>query len=295
MRLFIPLLAFMIFLFPVMGYFWPPAQYTIGLSYMKQFWPWCLSTTFYSPITGGPNWGHMWFAGYLFIYSMILLPILLRIRAGNCPSVESITRFLTGRAGAIFLAGIPIALTFALLSPTWPFFRNNLYSDWGYFAYNMTAFVFGFIIARDPGWLRAFKRHFVISLVLGIIFSAMKMYMEYNLPSFSRPAYNLNYAIYSLIAGLNTWFWIIAILSIASRKLSLTNRFLKYFNRISYPMYIFHLVVISVAGYFITRLRLGILVEFGLICVVTFVICVAVCELVKRTPVTRFLFGIKGR
>ena len=295
LRLLVPLFTFMVFLFPVLGYFWPPAQYAIGLGFLKQFWPWCLSTSFYSPITGGPNWGHMWFAGYLFIYSMVLLPAFLRMRAGKGPLGDSMTRFLTGRPGAIFLAGIPIALTFAVLSPIWPFFRNNLYSDWGYFAYNLTAFVFGFIIARDPEWMRAFKRHFVISLVLGIIFSAMKMYMAYNLPSFSTPAYNLNYTIYSLIAGFNTWFWVIAILSIAHRSLSFTNGFLRYFNRISYPMYIFHLVVISVAGYFITKMRLGIIAEFGLICAVTFVICVAVCELAKRTPVTRFLFGIKGR
>jgi glucan biosynthesis protein C len=294
-RLLIPVFAFMIFLFPVMGYFWPPAQFMIGIDFFKQFWPWCLSTTFYSPVTGGPNWGHMWFAGYLFIYSLVLLPAFLRMRTGKGPLGDSKTRFLTGRPGAIFLAGIPIALTFAVLSPIWPFFRNNLYSDWGYFAYNMTAFVFGFIIARDPEWIRTFERHTAAALVLGIVFSAVKMFMQYKLPSFSTPAYNMNYAFFSLIAGLNTWFWVIAILSIALRSLSFTNRCLKYFNRISYPMYIFHLVVISVAGHFITRMRLGIIAEFGLICAVTFVICVAVCELAKRTPVTRFLFGIKGR
>jgi surface polysaccharide O-acyltransferase-like enzyme len=285
----------MIFLFPVMGYFWPPAQYTIGTSYMKQFWPWCLSTTFYSPITHGPNWGHMWFAGYLLIYSMALLPVFLLIRTGKSQLTDSITRLMTGRAGMIFLGGIPIALTFALLSPIWPFFRNNLYSDWGYFTYNMTAFIFGFIIARDPAWIRAFKRHTAAALFLGLLFSAAKMYMGYNLPSFSRPAYDIDYVIYSLVAGFNTWFWVIAILSIARRKLSFTNRFLKYFNRISYPMYILHLVVISVAGHFITRMRLGTVTEFAVICAATFVTCVAVCDLVKRIPVTRFLFGIKKK
>jgi peptidoglycan/LPS O-acetylase OafA/YrhL len=237
----------------------------------------------------------MWFAAYLFIYSMILLPVFIRMRAGKSPIADSMTRFLTGRPGSVFLAGIPIALTFAVLSPIWPFFRNNLYSDWGYFTYNMTAFVFGFIIARDTAWMGSFKRHAAPAIVLGILCSAAKLYMEYWGPSFSTPAYSVNYAFYSLVAGFNTLFWVIAVLSIARGSLSFTNRFLKYFNRISYPVYIFHLVVISVAGYFITRMRLGIIAEFGLICAVTFVVCVIVCELAKRTPVTRFLFGIKGR
>ncbi len=235
----------------------------------------------------------MWFVGYLFIYSMVLLPVLLRIRSGRSPLTESVTGFLTGRAGRIFLAGIPISLTFAVLSPIWPFFRNNLYSDWGYFTYNMTAFFFGFIIARDQRWMRSFERHALVSLVLGIVFSAVKLYMQYRLPAFSTPAYGLSYAIYSLVAGLNTWFWVVAVLSIARRRLSFTNRFLRYFNRISYPFYIFHLVVIPVAGYFITRMRLGTVIEFLVLCAASFTISVICCELVKSNRITCFLFGMK--
>ncbi len=294
-RLLIPLFTFMIFLFPALGFFWPPAQYMIGISFLKQFWPWCLTTTFYSQITGGPNWAHMWFVGYLFIYSMILLPALLRIRAGRSPLTESVTGFLTGRVGRIFLVGVPISLTFAILSPIWPFFRNNLYSDWGYFTYNMTAFFLGFIITRDPRWMRTFERHAAVSLVLGIVFSATKLYMKYHLPSFSTPNYNLSYVFYSLVAGFNTWFWVVAILSIARRRLSFSNGFLGYFNRISYPFYIFHLVVISVAGHFITRMRFGTVIEFLVLCAASFTISVICCELVKSNRVTRFLFGVKGK
>ena len=294
-RLLIPLLTFMILLFPVLGYFWPPAQYAIGIGYLKQFWPWCLTTTLNSPISGGPNWGHMWFVGYLLIYSLVLLPLLLRIRSGKCRVVESVSDFLTEGKGRLFLVGIPVALTFALLSPIWPFFRNNLYSDWGYFTYNMTAFFLGFIIARDQRWMKSFDRHVAVSLVLGILFSAAKLYMKYCLPAFSTPAYNLSYAFYSLVAGFNTWFWVVAVLSITHRRLPFTNRFLKYFSRISYPFYIFHLVTISVAGYFITRMRLGTVIEFLVLCVTAFTISVICCELVKSNRVTRFLFGIKGK
>ena len=294
-RLLIPLFTFMIFLFPALGYFWPTAIDLSRINYLTQFWPWCLKTTFYSEITGGPNWAHMWFVAYLLIYSVILLPLFLLIRAGKSPVIESWTRFLTNRRGAIFLMGIPLSLTFAILSPIWPFFRNNLYSDWGYFAYNMVAFYFGYIISHDPRWTRSFDRHAAASLVLGIAFSAAKLLMEFFSPSFSTPAYNTSYALYSLVAGLNTWFWVVAVLSIARKSLSFTNGFLRYSNRISYPFYIFHLVVISVAGHYITPMRRGIIAEFVIICVVSFAISVLCCELVKSTRVTRFLFGIKEK
>ena len=294
-RLLIPLLFFMIFLFPLLGYFWPTDLDLSGVGYLTQFWPWCLMNTFYLESTGGPNWAHMWFVGYLFIYSLILLPVFFRIRGGGNAYIERITRFISERRGAIFLVGIPISLTFALLAPIFPFFRNNLYTDWGYFTYNMVAFFFGFLIALDKRWAKALERHALISLILGIACSTAKIYMEYSQPSFSTPGYNPSYASYSLVAGFNTWFWVVAIISLARKSLSFTNRFLRYFNRISYPFYIFHLVVISVAGYYITRMRLGIIAEFTIICMVTLVICVMCCELVKRTPIVRFLFGIKGK
>lgn len=294
-RLLVPLLTFMIFLFPLLGYFWPAETDFSQHNYLTEFWPWCLMNTFYMEATGGPNWAHMWFVGYLLIYSVILLPLFVFLRVGKIPLIESVTRFVTRRWGAIFLTGIPISLIFAILSPIWPFFRNNLYSDWGYFTYNMVAFLFGFIIALDSRWARAFDRHAMASLALGIVLSAAKLFMEYRLPAFSTPAYTMSYAFYSVVAGFNTWFWVVAVISIARRSLSFTNRFLRYFNKISYPFYIFHLVIISVAGHYITRMRMGIVAEFIIICAVSFVTCVICCELVKSTRFTRFLFGIKGK
>ncbi len=294
-RLLVPLLAFMALLFPVLGYFWPSEIDLSEISFLTQFWPWCLMSSFNSPVTGGPNWAHMWFVGYLFIYSMILLPVFLRIRAGKMPFIESWTGFMTGRRGGVFVMAIPIFLAFAVLSPIWPFFRNNLYSDWGYFAYNLSAFYFGFIIARYPGWSRAFDRHAAVSLLLGIVFSVAKLLMEFYAPSFSTPAYTPGYLLYSIVAGLNTWFWVIAVLSFARRSFSFSNRFLKYFNRISYPFYIFHLVVIPVTGHYITAMRSGIVIEFIMICVISYIVCGAACELAKAARFTRFLFGIKGK
>jgi hypothetical protein len=293
-RLLIPLLVFMVFLFPVLGYFWPSVFDMRQLNFLTEFWPWCLKTIFYSPITGGPNWGHMWFVGYLFIYSLILLPLFINIRKGRIPFIESWTRFLTGRRGAIYVMAVPLVIAFGVLAPIWPFFRNNLYTDWGYFAYNLSAFYFGFIIARDPGWSAAFDRHAAFSLVLGIVFSAAKVIMEFLLPSFSTPAYNLSYACYSLIAGLNTWCWVIVILGFAGRALSFTNGFLRYFSRISYPFYIFHLVAMPVVGYFIRPMKLWIGAEFVTVCVASFTISMICCEIVKRTRFTSYLFGIKG-
>ena len=87
------------------------------------------------------------------------------------------------------------------------------------------------IMRRRPDLTReAFNRHWGSALILGIALSTVRLILQFFAPSFSGNAYNLKYALYSLISGLNTWCWVAAVLGLAERSLSFTNKFLKYFN-----------------------------------------------------------------
>ncbi|HUT47644.1 MAG TPA: hypothetical protein VMX36_15285, partial [Sedimentisphaerales bacterium] len=84
------------------------------------------------------------------------------------------------------------------------------------------------------------------------------------------------------------------LLALARKFLSGTNRFLMYASRASYPFYILHFVLMLVIGYFIVQWRLGITAEFISLSLITFTATLGSYELlVKRTKVTRFLFGMK--
>jgi peptidoglycan/LPS O-acetylase OafA/YrhL len=97
------------------------------------------------------------------------------------------------------------------------------------------------------------------------------------------------------LLGLHTWCWILALLTLARRFLSRTNRFLKYFSRASYPFYILHFLVMVIIGWYVVQWHLGVAAEFVALSVLTFVATLGSCELlVKRTKVTRFLFGMKA-
>ena len=290
-RLLVPLITFMLFLFPLLGWYWPAAGELEGVAFFTEFWPWCLATTLCSPVTHGPNWAHMWFVGYLFLYSLLLLP--LRPRQGGA-AAGRVTEFLARRPGAVFLPALPFALAFALLAPCFHFYQNNLYTDWGYFAYNLTAFLMGFLIARDRPFLDACNRHFGAALLLGLFLSTGKLALQAWFPAWSEPAFNGCYQLYALGAGLNTWAWVMVALVLARRLLSFSNRFLEHFNRISYPYYILHLVVLVVAGHHLTRLGLGVGAEFLLLCLVTWPVTWLLAVLAGGTAATRFLFGIKG-
>jgi glucan biosynthesis protein C len=101
--------------------------------------------------------------------------------------------------------------------------------------------------------------------------------------------------LYSLFLGLHTWCWILALLALARQYLSGTNRFLKYASRASYPFYILHFLLMIIIGHFTIQWHLGIAAEFISLSLLTFIATFGSYELmVKRTKVTRVLFGMKA-
>ena len=62
----------------------------------------------------------------------------------------------------------------------------------------------------------------------------------------------------------------------------------------SYPIYILHQTVIVIIGYYVVQWNTGILIKYVTILVGAIVVSTIVYELlVKRTNVTRFLFGMR--
>jgi glucan biosynthesis protein C len=297
-RLFVPLMFFMLVCYPILLYFWPGVCDKKSLSdYLIRFWPLCLATIHDSRLPGRapmPGWAHLWFVAYLLIFSLISLPLFIRLkRQGDSGIAGKYISFFTKR-GTIMLLAIPLITINIFLAPKWPMAQLNLYDDWTYFCYDLTIFIFGYILCLHDRLWQAIDRHVRISLSLAIISTFFVLVMQFEIPAFSRPAYTPRYMLYSVFLGLHTWCWILALLAIARRYLSGTNRFLKYASRASYPFYILHFLLMVVISHFVDKLHPGTIAEFISLSLLTFIATLASYELfIKRTKVTRFLFGMK--
>ncbi len=298
-RLFVPLMFFMLVCYPVLLYFWPGVCDPKSLwDYLARFWPHCLSTMHYSRMPGRapmPGWAHLWFVAYLLLFSLMSLPLLIWLsRQSQSGRTGRYIDFLT-KPGAILLPAVPLMLINAALGPKWPMAELNLYDDWTYFCYDLAVFLYGYVVCLHGKLWQAVDRHLRISLPAAIVCTAFILFMRFEAPAFSRPAYTPRYVLYSVLLGLHTWCWILALLTLARRFLSRTNRFLKYFSRASYPFYILHFLVMVIIGWYVVQWHLGVAAEFVALSVLTFVATLGSCELlVKRTKVTRFLFGMKA-
>jgi len=297
-RLFVPLMFFMLVCYPVLLYFWPGVCDNKSLpDYMVRFWPHCLATIHHSRMPGRapmPGWAHLWFVAYLLIFSLISLPLFIRLkRQAESGIAGKYVSFFTKR-GTILLLAVPLMAINIILAPKWPMAQLNLYDDWTYFCYDLAVFIYGYVFCLHDRLWQAINRHLQIPLSLAIISTVFVLVMRFEMPAFSRPAYSPRYMLYSVFLGLHTWCWILALLALAKQYLSGTNRFLKYASRASYPFYILHFLLMVVIDHFLVKWHLGMAAELISLSFLTFIATLGSYELlINRIKATHVLFGVK--
>ena len=85
-----------------------------------------------------------------------------------------------------------------------------------------------------------------------------------------------------------------AVLGFASKYLNFNHKLLPYLNEAVYPVYVVHLPLVTIIAYGVVRLPfLPTLVQFAIIVITTLATALIIFDLIRRTKVTRFLFGLK--
>ncbi|NEO76945.1 acyltransferase family protein [Moorena sp. SIO4G3] len=293
-RLILPLISFIFLLSPILTYFFPSDLQERNLKhFIFEFIPYFILTAF-NGYSGAPRWAHLWFVGYLFLFTLISLPLFLYWKNSN--ALVTVSNVISSYVG-MFIPSLLFSTTF-ILGCFWPFFSLNMFGDLAYFSYNLLAFIIGYIICMDKKntdiidcnlrlWIGIWS---ISTLIIVVMISA-------DFPTiFYRPTPTLSgqYCVYSLLAGLNTWSGLAAILGLAKKYLCFSNRFLSYMSRSSYMYYILHLVVLVTVGYFTPRPQ-GVFSEFLVLSILTLALTALCYEfIVKRLAIVRLLFGIKA-
>ncbi len=83
------------------------------------------------------------------------------------------------------------------------------------------------------------------------------------------------------------------LLGIGQSKLNFHNRLSVYLTQASFPVYILHMPILVVVGFFALKLPIGVAGQFLLIVLISFIVTFLIYEIVKRIPVLRFFLGMK--
>ena len=280
-RLFVPLVFGVLVIVPPQAYlarFQNPSYANSYLQFLPDYFTIRGDLTGY---TGLFTPGHLWFILYLVVFSLVALPLFLFLKRDR-RFVVWLMRCCEKR-GAVFLLAIPLGIAGALpdISGKNPFFY-------------ITLFIYGYLLMGDTRFRDVIDHHKGVSLIVGVV--AMTITITLWALRVQFPDNSPGDILFYSLRTFNTWFWLIAILGYGQRYLDFTNRAQQYANEAAYPFYILHQTVIIVIGYCVVRWNMNLWVKYCVIVLGAFVMTLLLYDVcVKRTNVTRFLFGMKLR
>jgi len=250
------------------------------LAYYPHFFELHLDVPDYTGI--GITWAHLWFILYLFVISLIALPLFLGLKTGIGGRITAGLGAFLERGPAIFLLALPIAVVAELLPEV---------DDKPFFIY-LLVFIYGFVLMTHAGYQRALDRNKWLALGLGLVCGAILIAAEISGLQFAEDSPEGILLLF--VASFNLWFWLMALLGLGHKYLSADNRVLRYARDASYPFYILHQTVIVAIGFFVVQWTAAVLPKYLVIAACSLVVSIALYDLVvRRTNVTRFLFGMK--
>ncbi|MDE5803451.1 MAG: acyltransferase family protein [Lachnospiraceae bacterium] len=267
-KLLIPFFFGLLVLIPVMTYTAEVFFNGYTGTYWQQYGLFFTKETDLTGYHGGFTPGHLWFLLYLFVISLAALLIILLQK-------KCLPKFKVGSISYFFLI--------LLFVPEWlcQYILNIGGKSLGQF---MILFLFGYYILSEESILQKLKQYRYVSLVICILSGSLYTYLY---------CFENLRAIW--MTGLYIffgWMGIITLLGIGQTKLNFHNRLSNYFTRASFPVYILHMPVLVVAGFFILQLPVGVAGQFLLIVLISFVVTFLIYEMVKRVPVLRFFLGM---
>ncbi|MER6173248.1 acyltransferase [Streptosporangium sp. NPDC001681] len=247
--------------------------------------------------------GHLWFVVMLLAFALLLAPLVRWFPRDLGRRIRDRLATAVRRRGAVLLAGVPIAMISALLG------LEEAYAGWNRWAY-LLFFLYGFVLAADERFRAAMRRDAVPAGVLGLTLFLIGM------PGFliagNTPGGDPFTDLTALSIGVRTlygmagWCWLVAILGLLDRRRGAPaaardtpdgrgRRLYGYLATAALPLYVLHQPIVVAVAYGVVGWHAPIVVKYLVIVTASLVLTVAAYDLlVRRTRVTRFLFGMRG-
>jgi glucan biosynthesis protein C len=290
-RLLIPFVVGSIILSPVQFYFeWSHKVHT-GV-FAGSF------TQFLGSLPWGPNprifavvGYHLWFLGFLFMFSLLALPFFQWVRRGAGQRLIPWLAQVCRHRGGILIFSLPPLLVRLGLQPFFPYEH-----DWADFFFLFSFFVIGYLVISDEQLRQAIRRDWPITLAVGalaFVGGAVIAFSTGELDIEGTPHSLLDFTWWGLFAVCG-WCWTAFTLSIGMRFLNFSNRLLRYGQEAIVPFFVVHQPVIIVIAYFVVQLNAALVPKLLIVVIGSFLVSLAMYQFViRRVGILRVAFGMK--
>lgn len=286
-RLLIPLAFGMLVIVPPQIYIERVAQGQTSDSY-AQFMAALFTSGVYPE--GNISWHHLWFIAYLFLFSVLALPLFRWLSTRGASQLDRLAQWRP--ATLLFGMGGFYALIYAVMTIVSPG-PQNLIDDWGRFTSYLLLFIYGYVWFTHQGLAEQLYRQRHLALRLGLLTLLIINSMRWN---DLEPGWGFNAPMIGFMAlrGFSGFCWAVALLGYARQSLNRGSALLRYANEAVYPVYILHQTVIILIGYKVIALDDTILLKFIAVVLFSLLATLALYEtLIRPWPIMRGLFGMK--
>jgi peptidoglycan/LPS O-acetylase OafA/YrhL len=253
--------------------------------------------SFFNGISSGPgsrynfDYGQLWFLLYLFVFSLLTLPLFLRWnRSGDASPALVAGRRLAGGTG-ILLPALWIAVLEAAFRPGWPGYQN-LVNDWANFTVYLSFFLFGYVAGKERVLLESAERNRLLALLLGILafVARLAVYRVFTVSAGYSPAN----ALAQGLRGIAAFCVVTAVMGYGRHWLNQEGPALGRARDLSFPLYMLHFAPLCLATYLLLGTGLSVWARWGIATAASWLTVAVFTELARFVPPLRDFFGIRG-
>jgi glucans biosynthesis protein C len=225
------------------------------------------------------NAGHLWFLANIFAYVILLCPLLYYLKRNENGKVVAIIKNIFSSPLGLFVMVAAFMAEALILKPV-PY---ELYAmTWHGFFLGLMAFFFGFcfVLSGDAFWKMIVKWRWLFIGVAIMLYGYRMVQSPIPLPSYQ--------------LAIESNFWILSVFAFAYRYLNHPSKSLEYSSQVVYPIYILHMLFLSLGSLIIFPLDIPVPLQFILVVLFTGIGCFVMYEFViRRVNIIRPWFGLK--
>ena len=237
---------------------------------------------------GLPTWNHLWFVGYLWLYTALLASGLALARL---PQAQ---RGFDAVLGGISVVFLPMAYLVAVHAWWLPMVGEThaLFDDWIAHASYFPAFLFGFALARSEPVMAAIARWWWLAAIIAVAGYAFIATAEVG-GWIGILTWRSYIPLYGASHALQQWGGVVALIGIAERWFNHDRAIRPMLTEAVFPFYIIHQTVIVLVMYWLLPAGFASGVEFAILVAATIAGCWAFYLIGRSILWLRPLIGLR--
>jgi peptidoglycan/LPS O-acetylase OafA/YrhL len=273
MKLFIPFIFGVVLTVPIQTYYAEKFHNGYNGGFFHQYIMFFTKKTDLSGYYGGFTPGHLWFLLFLFIISLLSLPVINYVKKNGRKPMKKAPSVL--RLAPLFI----LVNIFSVI---------EIGESIGQY---MTYFLIGFLVLAREEILKELENKKWILICSALILCVASVTLNYFITwedTFSITAWT-----FIALRHLASWITILSLLGVGRRYFNFSNKWTSYLAKSSFAIYIPHQTLLIMIGYYVISSVSNVILQILIIMILGFISSILMAELLNKTRVTRFMFGVK--